>query len=223
MNAAEFCGDFFCPQWQTSNFARKLVRSVCKAQKACYISGSVGRSLLPSTVFLILPENTPLRPEDHLCKLFSLAVKGRTRKKKKKRSQFRDILGRWRAAAIDRKTFHAYQWCRKTVVLAVISRGSGLIWQVKAFNDQQCQFLTRDKSLSNENKSKCCPWLLSVCVPSRFCLGAPSASTVEVNSRFSRFQLSAFLLNGLASSMFIFALILLRFFFLISLFMRGLK
>ena len=39
------------------------------------------------------------------------------------------------------------------------------------------------------------------------------ASTVDVNSRFSRFQLSAFLANGLASSIFIFVSILLRFFF----------
>ena len=41
-------------------------------------------------------------------------------------------------------------------------------------------------------------------------------STVDVNSRFSRFQFSAFWSNGLASSVFIFAPILLRFFLLSS-------
>ena len=43
-----------------------------------------------------------------------------------------------------------------------------------------------------------------------------AVSTVDVNSRFSRFQFSAFWLNGLASSIFIFALIVLRFFLLSS-------
>ena len=59
--------------------------------------------------------------------------------------QFRGVLGHWCTAAIDRTTFHACQWCRKTVVLVVISRGPGLIWQVKAFNDQQCQFEQREQ------------------------------------------------------------------------------
>ena len=31
----------------------------------------------------------------------------------------------------------------------------GVIWRGKAFRDQQCQFLTRNKSLSNENESNC--------------------------------------------------------------------
>ena len=30
-----------------------------------------------------------------------------------------------------------------------------VIWRVKAFRDQQCQFLTRNKSLSSENESNC--------------------------------------------------------------------
>ena len=47
-------------------------------------------------------------------------------------------------------------------------------------------------------------------------------STVDVNSRFSRFQFSAFWSNGLASSVFIFAPILLRF-FLLSSSMQGLQ
>ena len=31
----------------------------------------------------------------------------------------------------------------------------GVIWRGKAFRDQQCQFLTRNKSLSSENESNC--------------------------------------------------------------------
>ena len=52
--------------------------------------------------------------------------------------------------------------------------------------------------------------------------GTPASSTVDVNSRFSGFQFSAFWSNGLASSVFIFAPILLRF-FLLSSSMQGLK
>ena len=43
----------------------------------------------------------------------------------------------------------------KTAVFAVSSRIWGVIWRVKAFRDQQCQFLTRNKSLSGENESNC--------------------------------------------------------------------
>ena len=47
-----------------------------------------------------------------------------------------------------------------------------------------------------------------------FALEVPAASTVDesMRSRFSRFQFSEFWSNGLASSVFIFAPILLRFF-----------
>ena len=35
------------------------------------------------------------------------------------------------------------------------SRLWGVIWRGRAFHDQQCQFLTRNKSLSIENESNC--------------------------------------------------------------------
>ena len=35
------------------------------------------------------------------------------------------------------------------------SRLWGVIWRGKAFRDQQCQFLTRNMSLSSENESNC--------------------------------------------------------------------
>ena len=43
----------------------------------------------------------------------------------------------------------------KTAVFAVSSRIWGVIWRVQAFRDQQCQFLTRNKSLSSENEPNC--------------------------------------------------------------------
>ena len=69
-------------------------------------------------------------------------------------------------------------------------------------------------------------WLLpSACVRIRYCPEAPSSSTVDVKCRFSRFQFSALWSNGLASSVFIFAPILLRcyVFFKIYSSMQGLK
>ena len=50
--------------------------------------------------------------------------------------------------------------------------------------------------------------LLSACVPARFCLGAPTTSAVDVNSRFLFFNFQHFSSSGLASSIFIFAPIL---------------
>ena len=114
------------------------------------IKGSVERSLLPSAIFRIFTRNRPWKPEDHLCTLFFIDM---SKKKAKEYRQFRGILGRWRTAAIDRTTFHGCQRCRKTVVFAAFSRLCGVIWRVKAFHDQQCQFLARNKSLSSENKS----------------------------------------------------------------------
>ena len=86
---------------------------------------------------------------------FVLKCQRKVSKKAKEHSQFRGVLGRWRTAAIDRTTFHACQRCRKTAVFAVFSRLWGIIWRGKAFRDQQCQFLTRKKSLSIENESNC--------------------------------------------------------------------
>ena len=75
--------------------------------------------------------------------------------KAKEHRQFRGVLGCWRTAAIDRTTFHACQRCQKTAVFAVFSRLWGVIWRGKAFRDQLCQFLTRNKSLSIKNESNC--------------------------------------------------------------------
>ena len=94
------------------------------------------------------------------------------------------------------------------------SRLWGVISRGKAFRDQQCQFLKKTRPWAAKT-NQTVRWLLSACVPVRFCPEAPASSTVDVNSRFSRFQISAIWSNGLASSVFIFAPILLRFFFFI--------
>ena len=90
------------------------------------------------------------------------------------------------------------------------------LWRGKAFRDQRCQFLTRNKSLSSENESNCS--MTSECVRTDSILSRGAASsTVDVNSRFSRFQFSVFWSDGLASSVFIFSPILLRFFYCLRL------
>ena len=86
---------------------------------------------------------------------FLLKCQRKVSKKTKEHRRFRGVLGRWRTAAIDRTTFHAGQRCRKTAVFAFFSRLWGVIWRGKAFRDQQCYFLTRNKSLSSENESNC--------------------------------------------------------------------
>ena len=84
---------------------------------------------------------------------FVLKCQRKVSKKAKKHRRFRGVLGR--TAAIDRTTFHARQRCPKTAVFAVFSRLWGVIWRGKAFRDQRCHFLTRNKSLSSENESNC--------------------------------------------------------------------
>ena len=124
--------------------------------KSC-LKESVERSMLLRAVFLIFTGNRPWRPEDHLCELFFFQISNQRKDTKKatEHVRFRGVLGHWRTAVINRTTFHACHWSRKTAVLALISRVLGLIRRVKAFNDQQCQFLTRNKSLSNKNHSSC--------------------------------------------------------------------
>ena len=86
---------------------------------------------------------------------FLLKCQRKDSKKAKEHRQFCGVVGRWRTAPIDRTTFHACQLCRKNAVSAVFSRLWGVIWRGKAFREQQCQFLTRNRSLSSENESNC--------------------------------------------------------------------
>ena len=100
--------------------------------------------------FRFFTENRAWRSEDQICKLFHRNVKRKTQKAKE-HHQFCCVLGRWRTAAIYRTTFMP--------VSDIEQRPS---WQFfwgfwvsflssKSLFDQECQFLTRNKSLSNEN------------------------------------------------------------------------
>ena len=155
---------------------------------------------------------------------FLLKCQRKVSKKAKQHRQFRGVLGRWRTAAINRTTFHGCQRCRKTAVFAVFSWLWGVIWRGIAFRDQQCQFLTRNTSSSIENESNCSMTSECMRTDSIFPRGAglEHGRNKKSISRFSRFQFSAFWSNGLASSVFTFAPILLRF-FLLSSSMQGLK
>ena len=112
------------------------------------------RLLLPRAIFLIFTRNRPWKSEDHLCKLFFIEMSKESLEKRTPQVPWRSRALSY-TAAIDRTTFHACQQCRKTAVLAVFfSRFWDVIWRGKAFRDQQCQFLTRNKNLSSENESR---------------------------------------------------------------------
>ena len=92
------------------------------------------------------------------------------------------------------------------------SRLWGVIWRGKAFREQQCQFLTRNKSLGSENESNCSMTYECVRTDSILPRGAGLEHGRCKQSIFS-LSISAFWSNGLASSVFIFAPVLLRFFY----------
>ena len=111
------------------------------------------RSLLPSATFLIFTRNRPWKSEDHLCTLFFIEM-SKERLEINERTRPVSWRSRWRTAAIDHTTFHACQRCRKTAFFACsFSRLWVVIWRGKAFRGQQCQVLTRNKSLSSKNES----------------------------------------------------------------------
>ena len=148
--------------------------------------------------------------------VFYWNVKGMTKKKAKEHRQI--WLRPWALAySRDRRyNFSCMSVVSKNRRFAVFSRLWVVIWRGKAFLDQQCKFLTRNKTLSSENESNCS--MTSECVRTNsICPAATASSTVDVNSRFSRFQFSSFWSNGLASSVFILAPILLRFFYCLRL------
>ena len=87
------------------------------------------------------------------------------RKDSKKANEHRQFSWRPWALAYSRDwpyNFSCLSALSKNGRFAVFSRTCGVIWRVKAFRDQQCQFLTRNKSLSSENESNCS--LTSECV-----------------------------------------------------------
>ena len=152
---------------------------------------------------------------------FLLKCQRKDSKKAKEYRQFRGVIGRWRTAAIDRTTFHACQRCRKTAVFAVFFSALGCHLARESLSWPAMPVSNKKQEFEQRKRIKLFPWLLSACVPIRFCPEAPASSTVDVNSRFSRFQFSTFWSNGLASSVLIFAPILLRFFFIFFVYARA--
>ena len=86
---------------------------------------------------------------------FLLKCQRKTRKKRKGTASFVASLG---AGILPRSTIQLFMLVSgvaKPPFCAVFSRLWGVIWRGKAFRDQQCQFLTTNKSLSSENESNC--------------------------------------------------------------------
>ena len=119
------------------------------------IKGSVERSLLPRAIFLIFTQNKPWKSEDHRCTLFFIEM---SKERLEKSERTPPVSWRPWALAYSRDRPYNFSYLSavsKNRLLAVFSRLWGVIWRGKAFLDQQCQFLTRNKSLSSENESNC--------------------------------------------------------------------
>ena len=185
------------------------------------LKGSVERSLLPSAIFLIFTRNRPWKSEDHFCTLFFIEI---SKERLGKSERIPPVSCRPWALAYSRDRPYnrsCLSAMSKNGRFRSFSSALGCYWRGKTFGDQQYQF-QQETRVWAAKRNQTVRWLLSVCVPIRFCPEALAVSTVNVNSRFSRFQFSALWWNGLASSVFIFAPILLRL-FLLSSFMQGLK
>ena len=117
--------------------------------------GSVERSSLPWAIFLICTRNRPWKSEDHLCTLFFIEMS----KERLEKSERTPPVS-WRPWALAYSRDRPYNFSCLSAVsknrrFRSFSRLWGVIWRGKAFRDQQCQFLTRNKSLSSENESNC--------------------------------------------------------------------
>ena len=117
--------------------------------------GSVERSLLPWAIFLIFTRNRPWKSEDHLCALFFIEM---SKERLEKSERTPPVSWRHWALAYSRDrpyNFSCLSAVSKNGRFRSFFSASGVIWWGKAFRDQQCQFLTRNKSLSSENESNC--------------------------------------------------------------------
>ena len=87
--------------------------------------------------------------------VFHWNIKGKTRKKRKNTASFVASLGAGVEPRSTVQLFMPVSNVEKWPSSLFFSRLWGVIWRVKAFRDQQCQLLTRNKSLSSENESNC--------------------------------------------------------------------
>ena len=110
----------------------------------------------PAPFFLIFTRNRPSKSEDHLCRLFFIEMsKKRLEKKRKNTASFMASLGAGVQPRLTVQLFIPVSVVEKMAIFAVCSRLRGVIWRGKAFREQQCQFLTGNKSFSRENESNC--------------------------------------------------------------------
>ena len=119
------------------------------------VKGSVERSLLPWAIFLIFTRNRSWKSEDYLCTLFFIEMSKEILEKSE-----RTLPVSWRPWALAYSPDRPYSFSCLSAVskrrrLGSFFSASGVIWRGKAFLDQQCKFLTRNKSLSSENESNC--------------------------------------------------------------------
>ena len=158
----------------------------CNCTKKCWLKESVERSLLPWAIFLIFTQNRPWKSEDHLCMLFFIEMS----KERLEKSERTPPVS-WRPWALAYSRDRPYNFS----CLSALSKNGrfrriwGVIWRVKAFRDQQCQFLTRNKSLSSEHESNCS--LTSECVRTDSILPR-GASLEHGRCKQSMFSLSIF-------------------------------
>ena len=132
------------------------------SQKKKSIKGSVERSLLPWAIFLIFTRNRPWKSEDHLWALLFIEM---SKERLEKSERIPPVSWRHWALAYSRDrpyNFSCLSAVSKNGRFRSFFSASGVIWRGKAFRDQQCQFLTRNKSLSSENEST--PSMTSECV-----------------------------------------------------------
>ena len=134
----------------------KTVRCAWINLNKAKFKGSVERSLLPWAIFLIFTRNRPWKSEDHLCTPFFIEMS----KERLEKSERTPPVS-WHPWALACSRDRPYNFSCLSAVSknrrfrSFFSRLLGFIWRGKAFRDEQCQFLTRKKSLSSENESNC--------------------------------------------------------------------
>ena len=141
--------------WLVSQSDRRLPSVDWYHDRGYHGPGSVERSLLPWAIFLFFRRNRSWKYEDHLCTLFFIEM-SKERLEKSKRTP----PVSWRPWALAYSPDRPYNFSCMSAVsknrrFAGFFSALGCHLARKAFLDQQCKFLTRNKSLSSENESNC--------------------------------------------------------------------
>ena len=163
------------------------------------------RSLLSWAIFLIFTRNRPWKSEDHLCRLYFIEMS----KERLEKSEITPPVS-WRpwglAYSRDRPyTFSCLSAVSKNGRFRSFFLGVGchlarksLSWPAMPVSNKKQEDFIDQKARRKETRAwraktnQTVRWLLSACVPIRICPEAPTSRTVDVNSRFSRFQFFGF-------------------------------